>query len=259
MKIRVFKLIILSLVVLLFISGALNILCVHRALSYYRALQWSRLDPIGEKVFAAKNQQLREPELGEVRVILFGDSRIAYWKPLPSLQNGQLVNRGINGQTTAQTLFRLETDVIRLKPAIAVLQVGINDLKTIGVWPERKDDIIHSCRENINTIVDQMTEHNIQTVVLTVFPPGPVGLLRKLVWSSDIHRGVEQINQMIRELQGQGITVVDCDPILVSDHEIKPEYALGTLHLTPAGYEALNSLLRPVLNELIQDHLKLQN
>jgi lysophospholipase L1-like esterase len=259
MKIRALKIIILLLVVLLFVSGMLNILCVHLALSYDRALQWSRLDPIGERVFAAENQKLREPESQEVRIILFGDSRIAYWTPLPSLRNCQLVNRGIAGQTTTQTLFRLNADVIRLKPAIAVLQVGINDLKVIGLWPERKNEIIHSCRENISTIINQMTEHDIRTVVLTVFPPGPVDLFRRPVWSSDIYRGVEDINQTIRELKGRGITVVDCDPILVFNDGIKPEYVLDTFHLTTAGYEALNSSLRPVLNELIQDRLKLQN
>jgi lysophospholipase L1-like esterase len=259
MKNKVFKIVVLLLVLLLFASVALNILCIRRGLSYYRALQWSRLDPIGERVLATEDHKLREPELGEVRVILFGDSRMAYWKPLPSLQHCQLVNRGISGQTTAQTLLRLEADVIRLKPAIAVLQVGINDLKTIGLLPERKNEIIRSCRENISTAVARIAEHDIRAVILTVFPPGPVDLFRRPVWSSDIYKGVEDVNQMIRDLNGRGITVVDCDSILVSDNGLKSEYVQDTFHLTSAGYEALNNALSPVLHELIQDHLKLQD
>ena len=259
MKNKAFKIIILFLIMALFVSGMLNILCVRRVLNYYQSLQLSRLDPIGSSIFAAENMQLRDPEVGKVRIILFGDSRIAYWEPLPSLQNCQLINRGIGGQTSAQTLLRLKGDVIQLRPAIVVLQVGINDLKTIGIFPKSKNNIISSCRENINTIVDQMTEHDIQAVVLTVFPLGPVGLLRRPIWSDDICHGIKEVNKMIRGLEGRGVTVIDCDSILISGESIKAGYAKDTFHLTSAGYEALNNSLSPVLNELIRNHLKLEN
>ena len=259
MKIKASKVIILLLIIALFASGMLNVLCVRRVLNYYQSLQLSRLDPIGASVFAAENAQLREPESGKIRIILFGDSRIAYWNPLPSLQNCQLINRGIGGQTTAQTLLRLEGDVLQLKPAIVVLQVGINDLKTIGIFPKSKNDIIRLCRENINIIVDQMAENDIKAVILTVFPPGPVDLFRKPIWSDDICHGIEEVNKMIRELEGRGVTVIDCDSILTSGEGIRPEYAKDTFHLTSAGYEALNNSLSPVLNELIRNHLWLEN
>jgi lysophospholipase L1-like esterase len=259
MKIKASKIILLLLIITLLASGMLNILCVRRVLDYYQSLQLFRLDPIGASVFAAENEQLQEPEPEKVRVILFGDSRIAYWDPLPSLKNCQLINRGIGGQTTAQTLLRLEGDVLQLKPAIVVLQVGINDLKTIGIFPESKNDIISLCRENINIIVDQIVENDIQAVLLTIFPPGPVDLFRKPIWSDDICHGIEEVNKMIMELEDRGVTVLDCDSILTSGGSIRPEYAKDTLHLTSAGYEALNNSLSPVLNELIRNHLWLEN
>ncbi len=90
------------------------------------------------------------------------------------------------GNTSAQTLLRLEYDVIRLKPSIVVIQVGINDLKTIGVFPENRDKIISSCQKNLKSIVSQMLEHDIHIVILTIFPPGTTELLRRPVWSDKI-------------------------------------------------------------------------
>jgi lysophospholipase L1-like esterase len=259
MTTKVSKIIVLLLATALVVSGALNVWCARRALSYCRALNLFRLDPVGMKVFAAQNPLLPEPEEGKVRIILFGDSRVAYWRPLPSLQNCQWVNRGIGGQTTAQTLLRLEDDVISLKPAIVILEVGMNDLKTVGILPNSRDEIISSCRENIGAIVSQIREHEIQAVVLTVFPRGPVDLLHRPTWSDDISRGVEQVNEMIRNLKSGGVTVVDCDPILTSGGIVKPEYARDTFHLTSAGYEALNSSLAPLLSELAKSHLTFEN
>lgn len=259
MKIKTFIIIILLLIIVLFASCMLNIVCIRHTLNYYKMLQLVRLDPIGSTVFAMENVQLPELETGKVRIVMFGDSRVAYWEPMPSLQNCQLINRGVCSQTTAQTLLRLEGDVIRLKPAIVILQVGINDLKTIGFFPEIKNDIIDSCLKNLNTIIEQITRNDIQVVVLTIFPPGPVDLFRRSIWSDEINCGVEEVNEMIRSLKGQGITVIDCDSILTVGESIKPEYAKDTLHLTSAGYEALNNSLSPVLNELIRNHLWLEN
>lgn len=249
---------IVLLVFALLVSIALNVLFCCQALKYYCALQLSSLDPTGSKKYAVQNLQLQEPQPGQVRVVLFGDSRIACWNPLPSAGNCQLLNRGIVGETSAQTLLRLERDVISLKPAVVILQVGINDLKTIGVFPKLKDDIINSCRNNITTIVDKMSIHNIQSVILTIFPPGSISLFRRPIWSEEIYRGIEEVNEIINNLDARGAAVVNCDSILASGRNIKAEYARDTFHLTSAGYEALNNSLNPVLEELIQNRLRLE-
>jgi lysophospholipase L1-like esterase len=159
-------------------------------------------------------------------------------------------------ETTAQALLRLEQDVLEFEPDMTIVQIGINDLKNIGLFPERKDEIVTSCWENLNTIVERMGEHNIHVVLLTVFSPGPVDFYHKSLWSNDIREGVDQVNEKMIGLIRPGITVVDCDAILSPDESIKPEYAEGTYHLTSAGYVALNESLSPILEELIQDRLK---
>jgi lysophospholipase L1-like esterase len=132
--------------------------------------------------------------------------------------------------------------------------VGINDLKTIGVFPKRKDEITETCQKNLRTIVKQTTEHNTHVVVLTIFSPGTVGLLYRLIWSDGIREAVEKTNAMIRGLGGPRVTVVNCDPILSVGKTLKPEYARDTFHLNSAGYQAINNSIVPILEKLLQNY-----
>ncbi len=250
------KIAVIASVVCLIVSLCINMVLYQQVMSHYRMLQAVRLDPTSENIYSAANARIANPQPGVSRIIYFGDSRMAYWDPLPALANCQLVNRGMPAETTAQAVLRLKQDVLDLKPDIVVVQTGINDLKNIGLFPERKDEIVRSCWKNLNAIVEQMGEQDIHLVLLTVFSPGPVDLHHKPLWSNDILQGVNQINEMIKGLKGPKITVVDCNDILVLGPRVKPEYVQDTYHLTSAGYVALNGSLRPVLQKLMQNNLK---
>lgn len=246
-----------ALVIVLSCSVPANVFLSWQAMKYYLDSQMVRLDPASEHKFAEEDRRLQKPGPGQTRIVLIGDSRIAQWNPLPSPANCQIVNRGVSAETTAQTILRLKRDVIDLEPRIIVVQVGINDLKNIGVFPKQKDEIVGSCWKNLNTIISQTREHNIQVVMLTVFPTGPVGLLRRIIWSSEIRNGTDRVNEMMRNLKCEGVAVVDCDSILSANKAIKaPLYAQGTFHLTAAGYQALNATLTPLLEKLAPDHSK---
>jgi lysophospholipase L1-like esterase len=244
-------------VIFLLASIFFNIILYRQLMKYYRELQVVRLDPAGAKRFTAENLYLQENSTEKTRVILLGDSRITRWNPLPSLPNCQLLNRGISSETTAQTILRLDRDIIQFHPSIVVLQTGVNDLKAIGVFPKCKDDIINSCRKNLKIIVDRMTEHNIHVVILTIIPLGSVELFRRPIWSDEIYRGMEKVNEVIRKLGSQRVTVFDCDSILAVDKSIKPEYSQDALHLTPEGYVVLNDFLTPILEKIIEERPEL--
>lgn len=242
-----------ALVVLLAMSMLLNIVLLQRFFRCYRTLHMLCLDPTGASAFAAEKTP-EEDDRGELFVVLFGDSRIAQWSPLPSVAGCRVVNHGISGQTTALTLLRLERDVLLPRPCVAVVQIGINDLKLIGLFPERKRFIVESCWRNIRELVDRMVAANIDVVLLTVFPPGPVGLVRKPMWSDDIISCTDEINGRMLGSRKPHVTVVDCDPILRSADGLRREYARDTLHLTPSAYKALNHHLEPVLQQLVYEH-----
>src|SRR5271154_1345633 len=65
--------------------------------------------------YAMANQAL--PQATPHRVILFGDSITELWARLdPDFFRGDVIDRGISGQTTDQMLGRFRADVIELQP-----------------------------------------------------------------------------------------------------------------------------------------------
>lgn len=253
------KIVVVASFICLIVSLCINMYLFQQVMDQYQMLQAVRLDPATTYIYSAANARIPDTQSGVFRIIFFGDSRIAQWNPLPVVAKGQLLNRGMPGETTAQAVLRLKQDVLELKPDITVVQAGINDLKNVGLFPERKEGIVRSCGENLNAISMQLAEHDIQVVILTVFPPGSVDLFHRPLWSDDIYRGIDQINEMIKGMKDPRITVVDCNAILALGQSVKPEFAQDTYHLTTAGYEALNRSLSPVLQELVKGGLKVSN
>lgn len=231
-------------------SVCANVFLFKAMLSYYRQVSIVKLDPANAGVYSGKDVQVNA---GEPSVVFLGDSRITRWRPFPSLAGCQTFNRGVGGETTAQMLLRLEKDVLALGPGMAVIQVGINDIKAIGLLPEKRAYIIDSCKRNIKEMVERLTARDISVVILTVIPPGKPELLRRPVWSDDIYTGVQKVNEAIRAMAGDKVIVLDCDTFMTVDGKIKPEYASDTLHFSRRGYEELDKHLEPLLNRLIEN------
>lgn len=211
-----------------------------------------RLDPAHAGLFEEENSRLSHRQPGKVRVILFGDSRVAMWNPAFEQSGYEVINRGVGGDTTAQSLLRLSRDVIALEPDIVVLQLGINDLRAIGVMPEKRNQIIESTQANIAQILEALKTKHIRVVLMTVFPASDPEFLRRFVWSDDIDQAVAEVNNVIRKLAGLEVKVMDCDPQFNHQGKIKPVFAKDTLHLNSQGYEVLNRLLTDELTAFLQ-------
>ena len=241
------------------LSSLVNVFLARKLLGLYREFQRTRLDPASSQVYRADNAELLRDSAGEPFVVLFGDSRISQWRPMPAVPGCRVVNRGISGQTTALLLLRLEQDVLCLRPRAVVVQAGINDLKLIGAYPDQKELILESCWKNLRELVARMEEAEIQVFLLTVFPTGPVGVMRRAIWSDEVETAVKDINERMFTLSGARVVVIGCDPVLISSGSMIRGYAEDTLHLTPAAYEALNQWLIPQLGDLTRDHRTLKD
>ncbi len=239
------------LTLLLLFSVWLNVRLYHLGLSYYHDAEAVRLDPTSARHFQSLNAVQQPPESGQKRIVLVGDSRIEQWESLPSIEQTQWINRGRGGDTTAQVLLRLERDVLALNPHMVVLQVGINDLKGIGSFPHRKQEILEDCQANLERILNRLASEPVHVVVLTIFPVGPVPLARRPVWSDETLNAVETVNRWLRARQGARLTVVDCDPFFAVEGRMSAPYARDAFHLTAAGYETLNSKIGPILHPLL--------
>lgn len=93
--------------------------------------QWEVLRNIkdfgGLNEYAKANAAL--PAAPANRVIFLGDSITKRWSTASSFFPGKWhLNRGIDGQTTAQMLIRFRQDVIDLKPAVVIIQGGLADI-----------------------------------------------------------------------------------------------------------------------------------
>jgi len=262
--------------ILLSSSIGLNILLYQRATQYYRELNQTRLDPWGlsdrpEDSQSPRPQSQTQPKAHTRRVVFFGDSRARSWVK-PTLQGYEFINAGVSSQTSVQALYRLPLQLPPIKPDVVVIQVGINDLKTIALFPQRKAEIIRRCKANLQQMVQDIQRLGALTIVTTIFPTGDISPLRQPFWSTDIERAIQDLNAFIahlgeplgdlatsQNLQNsqdpekqthathpplQKVFVFDTFSLLADDRgKVLRSYQEDELHLTPQGYTVLNEAL----------------
>ncbi|HOP65050.1 MAG TPA: GDSL-type esterase/lipase family protein, partial [Spirochaetota bacterium] len=235
---------------LLFLSFAV-IVFIHISITFYKDIKWARFNPAKLDYYSQDNIKITSAEKKKARVLFFGDSRICQWENLPDINNCETINRGIGGETTAGALLRIEKDVLELKPDITVIQLGINDLTTIGLLPDRYGFIKQTCIKNLERIIDTLTLKKVNVVVLTVIPNSEVSLVRRLFWSDEIEEAIRDVNSRIVNMENDFVHVIKCDEIFHDKNNIKSEYYKDTLHINQKGYGELNMILKPVLNDFI--------
>jgi len=230
----------IALFAVLFISIILNFILYKRVIQYYIDLNQTRLDPFQVSTYPPEAKPPKNPQALSKRVVFFGDSRVLSW-PAPNLPNYEFINRGIGGQTSVQIKGRFDQHIRPLQPDIVVLQLGINDLKTIGLFPEKKAEIIANCRENIREIVKKSQALGAVVIVTTIFPFGDIPITRQPLWSDDILPAVQEINAHIASLEDEGIIIFDSFSILADDRGMMPaSYRIDELHYNQRGYQKIN-------------------
>ncbi len=239
---------------LLILTGSLALLSLFlylRGRDYYLQLNAVRLDPVGLGVYPASDgeSQAVAAKGTDRLVVLFGDSRVARW-PAPVIPGHQFINRGIEAQTSAQVLARFDAQVKPLRADFVLVQLGVNDLKTIPLWPERRAAIVRDCEQNLDRIVALARESGAVVILTTVFPTGDVPIQRRPFWSPDVGRAVEQVNSHIRSLAGPGVIVFDAYDTLAKAGTSGRLYQ-DELHLNPEGHSVLNAELERLLAALV--------
>ena len=238
-----------GLIALLVISLGFNYFLVKRYRHAYRELSRVTLDPLGLNQFAPEPTAETEARDGKL-VIFFGDSRAAAW-PSPAVDHAAFVNRGVNGQTSAQAALRYALDTAPLRPDVVVVQVGINDLRVIPALGDDSTAVTittATTAANIRHIVEQAAAGGATVVLTTIFPVQTPPWQERMFWSEEVLTAVTAVNQDIRAQATDRILVLDAYALLVNDNgELADAYAQDYLHLNAAGYRRLNDALRDVL------------
>lgn len=146
------RLILAAAFILLLISLAANVFGFRLASVYYQQLHSVRLDPLDLDAYTGDSIA---PEPAQRVVVFFGDSRAQQWPAPENLPQFLFVNRGIGSQTSAQVALRFDAYVRLLEPDILLVQVCVNDLKTLPLFPEQAAQIIENCQRNLDSIIQQ--------------------------------------------------------------------------------------------------------
>lgn len=238
--------IIVLLLVILLMSLAFNYVLYKKA---FLPLHMAKLDPIGLNYYRKDDI----PTTNKPIVMFYGDSRGLSW-PAPVLDQFQFVNRSIGSQTSIQVSERFSQHVALIKPDIVLLQVCVNDLKMIPLFPTQKASILANCKQNLQNILTQSHGLGSKVVLSTVFPLGDISIARKLLGSREqpIIEAIDEINAYISTLVSENTLIFDSYSLLKGEgRKIKPAYSQDWLHLSPEGYQHLNTELVSLLETLV--------
>ncbi|MCP5096926.1 MAG: SGNH/GDSL hydrolase family protein [Chloroflexi bacterium] len=249
-KQRLIFLVIIS--TLLITSISINGFVYSQAKEFYLQLNATRLDPPGLSAYPTSAQQ-GIAEHDKATVIFFGDSRAAQWRTPDNIPHIQFINRGVGAQTSAQVQLRYDAHIRPLQPDILILQVGINDLKTIPLFPHAETHIIETTNDNIGWIVAAAMETDTTVLLTTIFPTGEIPLIRRPFWSDNIDPAIVDVNAYIHSLADENVIIFDSYALLSDENgRLAPEYAHDELHLTTVGYTHLNQQLEIQLNAILE-------
>lgn len=171
------------------------------------------------------------------QVMLFGDSRIKSWSPVPVIENLTVINRGISGETTAQMMFRFELDALTPQPSYLIIQAGINDLVLASMErkPLEKGMRRQQCIDNLRNMLDQATAKGINVVLLSIVEPYKLGVIRSVLWGKDLTELVREVNKQLYSTHSSYI--INTNNALPQSSETKRD----ALHFTEKAYKTLNS------------------
>jgi lysophospholipase L1-like esterase len=197
--------------------------------------------------YRASNVQIANLE-DPNRIVFMGNSITEGWlyHHPEFFENKSYINRGIGGQTTPQMLIRFKPDVVNLNPKAVVLLAGINDIAG-NTGPMTLENIF----ENIASMAEIATAHNIQVVLCAVLPA------KDFPWRPGLEPApkVKQLNEYLKKYCAEkGHIYVDYYSAL-EDGEggLKvPDYTTATdlVHPNRAGYLVMETLLEQAFKRL---------
>lgn len=191
--------------------------------------------------FKDENKQILTPTLGENRIVFFGDSIIAGWETIHPefFIDKTYINRGINGQTTSQMLLRFRPDVIELKPKIAVILAGTNDIAG-NTGPTSLETILG----NLISICELAKANNIQVILCSILPAYDYPWRRGMEPAEKIVR----LNSMIQQYAAANdIPYADFHTTMADEKKgMKSIYSNDGVHPNKSGYLVMESILEAV-------------
>jgi len=246
------KISITILILALLLAAAIVSFAIITAANYrdkYKALALLRNDPLENGSLG-----IGDPEtvLKGADIWMIGDSRMARWNTEQLDLGLKILNLGIEGQTSSQVYYRFKNYLETYTPAMVIVEVGINDLKIIGLDKKMAGSIIENYYRNIEAMITLCKERDIKMILMNIFPEGKIDFLRRSIWNRHIEEAVSEVNDRLRTYcDNKHVFFFDAFSLLSEDGKsVINEYRKDFLHINSKGYEALSWELVRTINDL---------
>ena len=177
----------------------------------------------------------------KVNIVFLGDSITEGWKSKrPSFFTPGRVGRGISGQTTPQRVLRMMADVVHRNPRCVHIMAGTNDIAG-NTGPMTRAQSYDNFR-----MMTQIARANGIGVILASVPPADHFPWRE---GLDVVGPIREINAWLQGYaKAEQLTWVDYTPVLGdAKGAMKPGLASDGVHPTEAGYDAMATVIEPIL------------
>jgi len=245
MRIGVTSIVLLLLLSILVLTFGFIILKTYK--HNYKAQALLRIDPLENGSLRMENI---DSVLADTEIWMLGDSRIGRWNQELLSGDMKIANLGIEGQTSSQVYHRLKNYLEIDTPGLVIIEVGINELKVIGIDKNLAESVADNYYRNIEAMISLCTENEVKMILINVFPVGRIELLRRLVWNRFAYEAIRDVNERLKMFCNTShIYYFDAYSILSNNSEtVNPEYQTDFLHINTRGYEALSSELIKQIN-----------
>lgn len=163
------------------------------------------------------------------RVLLFGDSQIAYWPMAQSFGVMPVVNRGKGGDWATNAQERYAKALVEVNPQTVVLLIGTNDIgngKTLG-----------ELEASLAEMVDAASGRHV--ILCSILP------VRGSAQEKRPPSKIREMNQRLRMLaEAKGIRYLDLyTPLSGPDGLLQQRYSTDDLHISREGYVVMTRVL----------------
>ncbi|MDF2502881.1 MULTISPECIES: GDSL-type esterase/lipase family protein [Clostridium] len=148
--------------------------------------------------------------------------------------NIEIINKGVNGDTTAGILSRSHKDILELKPSHVILMAGTNDI--LLNYP------VNNIIDNIKFLLKEIKDNNI-TPILALQPP-IIGELAEIYWDKYISysKANEHLFEYIRKINSfaceNNINIINFYDSFIKIKDIVNLYSDG-IHPNSEGHKLM--------------------
>ncbi len=200
-----------------------------------RAFYWKVVKPTLRDYYQNKISLYRYYVKTGSTIVFVGDSLTDRCDWAELLERCDVVNRGIDGDTTSGLLERIG-DVTHMKPAGIFIMIGGNDF----VFGNSKSDIVENYRKILARIREESpgTIIYVQSVLPTVYRIVPI-----------LRSTIKELNAELKSMaDGRKVVYIDVYSRLVDIHgDLNHAYTLDGAHLNGPGYQVWKETLLPYL------------